>query len=79
MPSPAPVVARRRRRGRQDVAGSRDRTSARSAQPVVRTPSGDGTEAALYLCERGQMDWFDGPFVGMEPGPYGDGAGCSMN
>ena len=29
---------------------------------------------ALYLCERGQMDWFDGPFVGMERGPQGDGA-----
>ena len=20
------------------------------------------------------MDWFDGPFVGLEPGPYGEGA-----
>jgi len=29
---------------------------------------------ALYLCESGQMDWFDGPFVGMEPGPHGEGA-----
>jgi taurine dioxygenase len=29
---------------------------------------------ALYLCEGGQMDWLDGPLVGMEPGPHGDGA-----
>jgi taurine dioxygenase len=31
-------------------------------------------QRALYLCEYGQMDWFDGPFVGMQPGPHGDGA-----
>ena len=47
--------------------------SARSASrwcarhPVTGKP-------ALYLCERGQMDWFEGPFVGMEPGPHGEGA-----
>ena len=29
---------------------------------------------SLYLCEAGQMDWVDGPFVGMEPGPDGEGA-----
>ena len=42
-------------------------------QPVVRIhPVTD--RKALYLCESGQMDWLDGPFVGMEPGPDGDGA-----
>ena len=42
-------------------------------QPVVRTHPVTG-EPALYLCEWGQMDWFEGPFVGMEPGPHGAGA-----
>lgn len=42
-------------------------------QPVVRIHPVTG-EPALYLCESGQMDWIDGPFVGMEPGPRGDGA-----
>ena len=35
--------------------------------PVTRRP-------ALYLCEYGQMDWLDGPIVGLEPGPDGAGA-----
>ncbi|MBT6276725.1 MAG: TauD/TfdA family dioxygenase, partial [Chromatiales bacterium] len=43
------------------------------SQPVVRVHPVTG-ERALYLCERGQMDWFEGPFVGMEPGPKGAGA-----
>jgi taurine dioxygenase len=42
-------------------------------QPVVRVHPVTG-RSALYLCESGQMDWVDGPFVGMEPGPHGDGA-----
>ncbi|MBV9834524.1 MAG: TauD/TfdA family dioxygenase [Alphaproteobacteria bacterium] len=42
-------------------------------QPVVRIHPVTG-KPALYLCESGQMDWFEGPFVGMQPGPHGDGA-----
>jgi taurine dioxygenase len=42
-------------------------------QPVVRIHPVTG-KPALYLCESSQMDWVDGPFVGMEPGPHGDGA-----
>lgn len=42
-------------------------------QPVARVHPQTG-KRALFLCEAGQMDWLDGPFVGMEPGPHGDGA-----
>jgi taurine dioxygenase len=42
-------------------------------QPIVRVHPVTG-RPALYLCESGQMDWIDGPFVGMQPGPHGDGA-----
>ena len=42
-------------------------------QSVVRVHPATGAKA-LYLCEAGQMDWIDGPFVGMEPGPDGAGA-----
>ncbi|MCP5155133.1 MAG: TauD/TfdA family dioxygenase [Ectothiorhodospiraceae bacterium] len=44
-------------------------------QPVVRVHPVTGRRA-LFLCEAGQMDWVDGPFVGMEPGP--DGAGAEL-
>ena len=42
-------------------------------QPVVRRHPVTG-KRALYLCEAGQMDWLDGPFEGLAPGPDGEGA-----
>jgi taurine dioxygenase len=42
-------------------------------QPIARVHPVTGRRA-LYLCEYGQMDWVDGPIVGMQPGPHGDGA-----
>ena len=44
-------------------------------QPVVRRHPVSG-EPALYLCEAGQMDWMEGPFVGLARGP--DGAGADL-
>src|SRR5580704_2069241 len=37
------------------------------AQPVVRVHPVTGRRS-IYLCESSQMDWVDGPFIGMEPG-----------
>src|SRR5947209_6867390 len=42
-------------------------------QPLVRVHPVTG-RPALYICESGQMDWVEGPLVGMETGPYGGGA-----
>jgi len=42
-------------------------------QPVVRIHPLTG-QRSIYLCEYGQMDWLDGPFIGMEKGPSGAGA-----
>lgn len=42
-------------------------------QPLVRTHPVTG-ENALYLCEAGQMDWHEGPIIGLEPGVNGAGA-----
>lgn len=42
-------------------------------QPVVRVHPVTG-KRSLYVCEGSQMDWLNGPFVGMQPGPDGDGA-----
>ena len=57
--------------GRPDVAQPPNARS--QPQPVVRVHPVTG-RPALYLCEWGQMDWVDGPFVGLEPGPHGAGA-----
>lgn len=42
-------------------------------QPIVRFHPVTG-EPALYLCEAGQLDWFEGPVAGLQSGPHGDGA-----
>lgn len=57
--------------GRTDIEQAP--TARSQPQPVVRTHPVTG-KPALYLCEWGQMDWVDGPFVGLQPGPHGEGA-----
>ncbi len=57
--------------GRTDIEQAP--TARSQPQPVVRIHPVTG-RPALYVCEWGQMDWVDGPFVGMEPGPHGEGA-----
>ncbi len=42
-------------------------------QPLVRRHPVTG-RPALFLCEAGQMDWLEGPIVGLSPGPEGEGA-----
>jgi taurine dioxygenase len=42
-------------------------------QPLVRIHPVTG-RPALYLCEHGQMDWLEGPILGLEPGADGEGA-----
>ena len=42
-------------------------------QPLVRRHPVTG-EPALYICEEKQMDYVDGPVVGLETGPQGGGA-----
>ena len=42
-------------------------------QPLVRRHPVTG-RLALYICEEDQMDHLEGPIVGLEPGPDGEGA-----
>lgn len=61
-----------------EIADGSNRESAAVAptsqqQPVARLHAVTG-RTALYLCDGLQMDFVDGPFVGMEPGPTGRGA-----
>ena len=57
--------------GRTDIEQAPNACS--QPQPVVRMHPVTG-KPALYICEWGQMDWVDGPFVGLQPGPRGEGA-----
>ena len=65
-------------RRRQDVrAGVPPRdlpaTKRPQPQPLVRIHPDTG-QKSLYLCEHGQMDWLEGPIVGLQPGPDAEGA-----
>jgi len=42
-------------------------------QPLVRIHPVTG-KPSLYLCESGQMDWIEGPVVGLGKGPDSEGA-----
>ena len=42
-------------------------------QPLARLHPESG-KRALFLCESRQMDWYEGPIAGLEPGPEGEGA-----
>lgn len=42
-------------------------------QPLVRRHPVSGAQS-LYICEEKQMDYVDGPIVGLAPGPRGEGA-----
>jgi taurine dioxygenase len=66
-------VGRRRQDVRAGVTPRPLKTSERpQQQPLVRVHPTTG-QKALYLCEHGQMDWLEGPILGLEPGSDGEG------
>ena len=46
-------------------------------QPLARIHPVTG-KRALYMCEKGQMDWFDGPIVGLPPGVVRAAISCRL-